>query len=56
MSVQHFECSEDGMERVGSWGWWVSSEYYDDLLQQKEELQKRYDAIVNKIGDLYREA
>jgi hypothetical protein len=54
--VQCYEWTEDGMERVGSWGWYVSWDDYDALLEEKETLQKKYDALVNKISDLYQMA
>jgi hypothetical protein len=51
--TQHYEWSPDGMERVGSWGTFVHSDDYDELLQEKLELRKQYDALVAKISDLY---
>lgn len=54
--VQHYEWDDAGMEEVGSWGSYVRSEDYDDLLRDKASLQKKYDALVNKIGDLYQMA
>jgi hypothetical protein len=53
MIAQHYEWSEDGMEVVGDWGSFVHSDDYDNLLSEKDELQKSYDALVKKIGELY---
>lgn len=51
--VQHYECSVEGMEKVGPWGSYVHSDDYDALLEEKEALQKRYDKLAEKIRDLY---
>jgi hypothetical protein len=56
LMVQHYECSVEGMEKVGPWGSYVHSDDYDALLAEKESLQKKYDKLVNTIGDLYQMA
>jgi hypothetical protein len=57
MMVQYYEFDEDGMKPAnGTWGTWILSEDYEALQSDYRELQKRYDALVNKIGDLYQMA
>ena len=54
--VQHYECSVEGMEKVGPWGSYVHSDDYDELLEVIKDLQKKYDTLVVKIVDLYQTA
>lgn len=51
--IEHYEWCHDGMETVGEWGTYVHSKDYDELSMEKHELQKKYDALVDKIGELY---
>lgn len=52
--AQYYEWSEDGMEKVGGvWGTYVHSDDYEELQRDMNELQKKYDALVNKISEAY---
>ncbi len=51
--MKYYEWSEVGMEQVGSWGTFVHSDDYDELKSDMSGLQKRYDELVKKIGELY---
>lgn len=51
--IEHYEWTADEMELVGQWGSYVHSDDYDELSKEMHELQKKYDALVNKIGELY---
>jgi hypothetical protein len=55
--AQYYEFDEEGMKPVnGSWGTWALSEDYEALQSDLHELQKRYDKLVDVIGDLYQMA
>lgn len=54
--MKYYEWSEQGMEEAGMWGTYVHSDNYDALKDEYKDLQKRYDTLVNKIGELYQMA
>lgn len=51
--MKYYEWSDQGMEEVGMWGTYVHSDDYDSLKDDHKDLQKKYDALVNKISELY---